>query len=244
MNTDPFERDRWGRPIIDNQPYQRISTFAKTLSDQGGLTEWLAWKAVQGAILDPALARQVADSPRAPKDLLEGLREKANANAAATKGTMRHQLLAMRLNGEPLPDMSPAALAEIEQLADVISELGTLRGTEVPIVNDQWKVAGSADYWITGPDGRPVVADFKTGKRVNRLECGIQLVSYARGRVWDGTQRREWIAAAPPALVVIHAPQNKPGKVQLHRIDPVAATRWAEHAHVTKQIRKEEGEVA
>lgn len=36
------ERDRWGRPVIDGQPYTRISTLAKTLSDQTSLIKWAA----------------------------------------------------------------------------------------------------------------------------------------------------------------------------------------------------------
>jgi hypothetical protein len=242
VTTDPFHRDHYGRPLIPpaeggaSIPYQRVSTFAGMLDDKGGLLAWQAWTVLRGARQLPEIATQAADTPTVPKRLIDQLVEAGGGKANATRGTDRHTLVAARIQGQPLPDMPLEARAELEQVADAIRSLGTLRGVEVPIVNDQWRVAGSCDYWLEDPDGRPVVADLKTGKQVYPATA-VQLVAYARGQHWTDNHRGPWIASNKPRLIAVHAPQDGSG-VRLLEVEPQQATAAAELALAVRDHRK------
>jgi hypothetical protein len=240
--TDPFNRDRYGRPLIapdgdehaDPLPYQRVSTFAGLLDDKGGLLAWQAWMAVRGSLTGQGrdLAAVAAEYDRAPRDLINQLVELGGGHQARTKGSMRHELVEWRLTGRALPDMPPDARAELEAVASAVERLGTLIGTEVPIVNDEYRVAGSCDYLIQGRDGSPIVADLKTGKTV-MPGVAVQLVAYARGRRWVDGQRADWVAWAPPRLVAVHAPQDRPGDVRVMEVTDLQAAKEAAELAVT-----------
>ena len=174
--TDPFTRDRYGRPLIPDGhgtvvPYQRVSTFANMLDDKSGLLAWHSWMSVKGAALDPGLASQAVEAAQTPRDVMEQLATLGGSKQAAERGTDRHTLVQMRLLGEPLPDMPDEARREIERLYTTITSLGTLAGTEVPVVVDEFQVAGSMDYLLRDADGTPIIADLKTGKSVYPLRC-------------------------------------------------------------------------
>ena len=66
FGTADIPRDRWKRPLVtpadggDAVPYTRVSTFASTLEDAGGLTTWKARLAARGMACFPDLAAMVA----------------------------------------------------------------------------------------------------------------------------------------------------------------------------------------
>ena len=132
-------------------PYQRVSTFANMLDDKSGLLAWHSWMSVKGAALDPGLASQAVEAAQTPRDLMEQLATLGGSKQAAERGTDRHTLVQMRLLGEPLPDMPDEARREIERLYTTITSLGTLAGTEVPVVVDEFQVAGQHGLPATRP---------------------------------------------------------------------------------------------
>lgn len=241
--TDPFTRDRYGRPLIPDGhgtvvPYQRVSTFANTLDDKSGLLAWQAWMVLKGAQRNPTLAVQAADADTTPKPLIDELAELGGSKNAAERGTDRHTLLSMRVQGEPLPDMPDDARRALERLYHLLTSLGTVAGVEVPIVCDEYQVAGSMDYLIRTPDGTPIVADLKTGRSVWPLSVPVQLYCYARGQHWDGEQRQGWVCDKPPRLVAIHAPQDDTPP-RLLEVDLDVARTLTEHAAVMRTVRKQ-----
>lgn len=239
---DPFTRDRYGRPLIPDGhgtvvPYQRVSTFANTLDDKSGLLAWHSWMAVKGAALQPDLAAEAVQAAQTPRDIMEELAVAGGSKTAAERGTDRHTLVQMRLQGEPLPDMPDDARREIERLYTTITSLGTVAGTEVPVVVDEFQVAGSMDYLLRDPDGTPIVADLKTGKAVYPLSVPIQLYCYARGQYWQDGQRAGWVADRRPRLVVIHAPQATTTHTVLE-VDLLTARELTHQAVAIRQARK------
>ena len=243
--TDPWQRDSYGRPMVPPAsgdgapvPYTRASTFGKYLEDTTALGYWQAWQAVRGTAVDPHTAADVIDHEGStPRRLVETLIDAGGGRDKAARGTARHALVAMRLEGKPLPDMPTESLDALDAVADTVRGLGTLRGVEVDVVNDEYHVAGTADYWITAPDGTTIVADLKTGRTVSPLSVPVQLVSYARGRVWRGQLRREYLAASAPRLVVIHAPQDS-GRISVREVEPARAKALADLAVQIRAARK------
>ena len=242
--VEPFTRNGRGQPLIPDPitgkpiPYQRVSTFASTLDDKSGLMTWYAWQSIKGSQVDQQLAARIAGASTAPRQLIETLIDQAGGNEARNKGTARHAIVADTLNGKPRPTLTTQANAELDAVLAVIHQLGTLIGTEIPIVNDDLAVAGSCDYLLRAPDGRPVVADLKTGKTLSILNVAIQLAAYARGVRWIDGQRGPLVADQLPHLVAIHAPQDDPLNVQAIHIDPQTATAWAHLAQQVRHIRR------
>ena len=63
---EPVTRDRWGRPLIippdGGKPvaYTRVTTVAKTLEDEGGLSKWMMRMTALGLAQRPDLYALVA----------------------------------------------------------------------------------------------------------------------------------------------------------------------------------------
>ena len=244
--ADPFTYNgRRQRMIPDEatgemRPYQRVSTFAKTLSDSGGLLAWKAWMTLKGAALDgsEALVQQALHAERTPAGIIEQLAELGGSKAKAEVGTRRHQVVAMALTGADLTGLPPQARAELDAILRLIERLGTVQAVEFATVCDQYQTAGSCDLVLTSPTGQPIVADLKTGARLSTLDGAVQLAAHARSRYWIDGQRGDWVAPTRPRLVLIHAPQDgtPPRAVD---IDPDQAKRAADLAAQVRDIRKE-----
>ncbi len=222
-------------------PYQRVSTFAGLLEDKSGLIPWKAWMVLKGETHLPGVAEQARHSPNTPRGLIDQLAEAGGSKDAATKGSNRHQILAMALTGSPMPDLPPDARSELEAVLDLVVGLGEVVAVEAATVNDEYRVAGTCDLVLRDPQGGTIVCEFKTGRLVNTLAASVQLSAHARGRYWDHDHGRgEWVAPTRPRLVVIHAPQNgqPPNAVDL---DPDHAKEWADLAVRVREARKAAG---
>lgn len=219
-------------------PYQRVSTFAGLLEDKEGLIPWKAWMVLKGEPHLPGVAEQARHSPTTPRGLIDQLAEAGGSKDAASKGSDRHQILAMALTGAALPDLPDDARRELDDILDLVNGLGEVVAVEAATVNDEYRVAGSCDLVLRDPQGGTIVCEFKTGKLVNTLSASIQLASHARARYWHPEHGRgEWVAPTRPRLVVIHAPQNgqPPNAVEL---DPDHAKEWADLAVRVREARK------
>ena len=219
-------------------PYQRVSTFAGLLEDKEGLIPWKAWCVLKGEPHLPGVAEQARHSPTTPRGLIDQLAEAGGSKDAASKGSDRHQILAMALTGAALPDLPDLARGELDDILDLVRSLGEVVAVEAATVNDEYRVAGSCDLVLRDPQGGTIVCEFKTGRLVNTLSASVQLASHARARYWDPEHGRgEWVSPFRPRLVVIHAPQNgqPPNAVEL---DPEHAKEWADLAVRVREARK------
>ena len=246
---DPIERDQYDRPKIHplkrgkpdlktTTPYTRVSTFASSLADMGGLLKWSLWHCALGFGRNPDLAAMagvfgptVDDMSRHDKQALDRLIETAHDRsggiAKANHGTAVHAMTE--------PDRDP--FVPERMAADVASYHAALEhyglkvvATEQFIVNDELQAAGTFDhaYELTKPldfgDGlilppgyRPL-GDKKTGK-LHLDSQSIQLAVYANGALYDGeTGERTAIEASKDYGILVHIPKGE-GRTDLYLVD-------------------------
>ncbi len=250
-------RDRWGRPLIIPAgggapvPYTRVSTLAKTLDGQEGLTAWKERKVAEGLLRRPDLLTRVSgalalgdpDTDRATKKALNRIcgeaREAAAASAGASSGTGLHELTqAIDTGREPehVPEhLQPRLAAYREATADYEA-----LDVEVFVVLDELQVAGTFDRLWRCPDGRVRVADLKTGKSEPDfpLATCIQIALYAHGERYDpatGARSPLHPDLDPYAGVLVHLPAT--GGCRLVGLDLSLGWGAAEVAYDVRNIR-------
>lgn len=211
------KRDGWGRYLLPhpmtgkNQPWQRVTTFARTAADGYGLEQWKLRMALKGAALRPdlvALAASLdvkADAKRL-NALAEQAKEAAGGSAAANLGTAIHALTETvdmsRDKAAALLSVPAAQRQDVASYMEALSDHGLVpvpelveRVTCVP----EYGVAGTLDRvlritrdaQVTLKSGRVVqlrssdhvIGDVKTGKDLSHSEgeIAVQLHSYAQG---------------------------------------------------------------
>lgn len=220
-------------------PYQRVSTFAKTLDDKEGLIPWKAWMALRGAEKDRGLWQQALHAAKTPAGVIDQLAELGGGGEKRDRGKDRHEILALALSGAPMPVMPPEARAELDAVLRLIESLGSVVALEAANVCDEYQTTGSVDLVLEAPDGATVVADFKTG-RLDPLAHSIQLIAYARAHYWDFDLERRLGLVSPtmPRLAVISAPQDG-SPPQAVELDVGRAKRWAALACEVREARRE-----
>jgi hypothetical protein len=220
-------------------PYQRVSTFADTLSKKDGLGAWLAWRALLGTQQPDGsrLMQQALHAERTPKKVIDDLAELGGSRVAADTGTRRHQAVAMALTGADMTGMPEDARRELDAIVQLVHGLGRVIAVEQATVCDEYRTAGSCDLILETPDGQPFVLDLKTGAYLDMLSCAIQVGTHARSRYWADGQRGDWVAWKRPRLGIIHAPQDGSAP-RLVEIDPDVAKRCCELAVAVRDLRK------
>jgi hypothetical protein len=222
--TEPGKTERYSRP----------SGFHKPLDDEFALTNWRIFKAMDGVARSKALQTQILackDEDKVEKGRLrEVALDKGEANERADQGTGLH---AMTVRAEDVTDVDfdPGEHGEdlaayMQLLADygLVSEM-----TEVPLVNDTYRAAGTADriFRLTQPletpdgdclePGTLVVGDLKTGSKLDFNVPGfcVQTALYATGVLYDVISERR--LPTPPInskwTLLIHLPVGR------HRAD-------------------------
>jgi hypothetical protein len=221
-------------------PYQRVSTFADTLSKKDGLGAWLAWRALLGTQQPDGgrLMQQALHAERTPKKVVDELAELGGSRVAAETGTRRHQAVAMALTGSDMSGMPEQARLELDDIVQLVHGLGRVVAVEAATVCDEYKTAGSCDLVLETPEGQPFVLDLKTGSYLDMLSCSVQVGTHARSRYWVDGQRGDWVAWTKPRLGIIHAPQDS-SKPRLVEIDPDLAKRCCALAAEVRDLRKE-----
>ena len=175
--------------------YGRVSGVAKILDDSSGLIDWAAAAAAVGVVRDPglmagvsALASQYADPWNTPeakgqlKDLVFRARQRGGGSQAADIGTAFHSFTELVDKGERpefMPDPFPELVAEYEACMAAYG-LESVE-TEIFVVNDELRLAGSLDKLVRLPDGAVVVCDLKSGKHDSAypLSVTVQTAVYA-----------------------------------------------------------------
>ncbi len=206
-----------GAPLVSdpNDPtkqlrYRRPSGYAKLLDDDAALTEWRIFRAMKGVASSTALAAKVnvvKDEDKSGKRALrDEAMDKGTANEAADTGTALHAMTA-RIEDEH-DDFEPPEQYEddLNAYVKLLDDLGLVSDmVEVPMVNDAYRAAGTADriYRLTKPllvpdgsvlpPGTLVLGDLKTGQKLDFPLPGycVQMALYADGTLYDVvTERR------------------------------------------------------
>ena len=190
-----FNRDRWGRPLIipvdGTKPvaYTRFSSHGQCLEDRFGLEKWKIRTAGKGLALRSDLYAQVAACPpeesRRLDQLMEAALEAGGSSVGAGLGTALHEFTQNHDLGTSTLDEIPEPWRhDVAAYADTIAAHGlhvdrTL--VEIALVNDDLRLAGTADRFYRRHDGTLICADIKTGKQIgdNPLAYIVQLAAYA-----------------------------------------------------------------
>ena len=250
------DRDWMGRPLIIPEgggkpvPYQRVSTFASTLSDAGGLLTWGKRMAALGVARHEDLAAMIAsltfsdlddDKKRKAADkpvnkILDGHIETAicRVTDAAAYGTAVHSFTE--------PDASPFVPARMQ--ADVASYQRALDAhgitvceTELFVVHDALGVAGTLDHIYDVPGFGRVVADKKTGTKKPQ-ELALQLRAYAGAARYNvETGERTPLDVSQEVAVLVHIPRGQ-GETVLYLVDLLEAERACAAAVWVREWRK------
>jgi len=223
-----------GAPLVSdpNDPtkqlrYRRPSGYAKLLDDESALTEWRIFKAMKGVASSTALAAKVnvvKDEDKSGKrSLRDEAMDKGTANEAADTGTALHAMTA-RMEDEH-DDFEPPEQYRDDLTAyiELLDNLGLVSDmVEVPMVNDAYRAAGTADriYRLTKPllvpdgsvlpPGTLILGDLKTGQKLDFSLPGycVQMALYADGTLYDVVTERRM--PTPPIdrswTILIHLP--------------------------------------
>jgi len=205
--TPPIEvpRDYLGRPKVTPpeggkpKPYTRVSTLAKTLDDQYGLTSWKMRMTAIGVAINPSLLSRVSAVVNSHVDpvstgkadlneLVEKATEAAGITRAADLGTAVHTMTEILDNGGTLTNVPDDLAPVLDAYRWGTAELEML-GAEVFVVCDELRAAGTLDRLVRLPDGRVVIGDVKTGKDEPKYSNGVatQIAVYAHGERYDPT---------------------------------------------------------
>jgi len=210
--------------------YSRPSSYAKCLDDEEALVNWRIWKAMDGVARSKALQTQIVATHDEDKSEKKTLREKAmdkgSANERADQGTGLH---AMTVRAEDQLDVDfhpPEQIqADLDAYREALASYGLVSEmTEVHMVNDHFRAAGTADRIfrctrrLQAPfgvieEGDLICGDLKTGAKLDFSMPGnaVQVALYATGQLYDiHTERR---LATPPVRqdwgLLLHLPVGK-----------------------------------
>lgn len=239
---------------------QRVTTFAKSISDQFGLGQWQQRVLLKGAALFPNLLAgagklDVKEDREMLDRLVESIKNAAGAKDKAAHGTTVHTYTEhmdagsmtadawIQIPQEFLPDLmayrNEMSAAGLYSVPEMIERTTIHRGLEV---------AGTLDRILLTPDGQYVIGDVKTGADLSYgwLDIAIQLACYAHGvnenGVWDWATR-QWLPAPKVRTdyaIVMHAPAGQ-GTCTLYRVDldkGWAAATLAKQVVETRKTRK------
>ena len=225
-----FQRDRWGRPLIDCdgelKPYTRVSTLAKSLDNGEALTVWkqrmtaigLSSRADLRALVQAAKPEDTRAVDQAVKQAVEA----AQAQAAANVGTALHSLTERVDDGElGSLTVDEWIMADLNAYAQAMQGIRII-AKEIFVVVDDVQAAGTFDRLVE-IDGRVYVADIKTGQHEPKYPHGVslQIAMYSRG--WTYTADKGRLVDLREHVdqdrgVLIWLPSGK-AKCELHWLD-------------------------
>src|SRR6478735_11806076 len=210
--------------------YSRPSGYGKCLDDENALFNWKMDKAMRGVALSPALQAQVAAVDEKDKVSKKALRDEAlnkgAANEAADMGTALHAMTARMEDPDDDWEIPEQFAGDLDAYYNTLQVYGLVSEmVEVPMVNDEWRAAGTADrlYRLTrdleAPDGSIleagtlVLGDIKTGKSLDFSPPGycVQMAIYATGQLYDVVAEKR--LPTPPInqlwTLLVHLPVGK-----------------------------------
>jgi hypothetical protein len=252
LDAPDVARDRWGRPLIPPpdggkpEPYVRVSTLAKALDSKEGLMQWMQRMTAIGMGKRPDLAERAAitdpTDKKSLKEIVDGAMQAAESDKAANVGTTLHALTEYLDRGtlDVIPQQYQAHLDAYATAMDGIKVVAT----EMFVVNDHLKAAGTLDRLVRLPDGRLVVADVKTGATEPKYPHGVttQCAIYAHSWRFD-IEKNERLAYLPENEVstdvglLIHLSAEK-ATCDLYLLDLTVGWQLAKTATAVRAVYK------
>jgi hypothetical protein len=267
-----LQRDQWDRPIIlrpweepgpcqeadgkrwnchitkPHGHYQRASTFAGTLDDGPGLAIWMKRHVALAVATQPDLAAIIsgmsyADGRKLDERIEEALTRNASREPslqAANWGTAVHRFT----EPDSPPDVPAELIPDVQSFHRALDTEGLeIVDTEVFVVNDRWRAAGTFDHRVRDlRTGRIHVLDKKTGKDEHPLSWAIQLVTYALGKRYneDSGDRVDFEQATDTrSAFIAHIPLGT-GACEIIRYDMTMARPTADLAVQVRIARTEQ----
>lgn len=238
------DRDRYKRPLIippgggQPLPYTRVSTFAGYLDNGHGLGTWKARNVALGVARHDDLRRMIAGLAYGDPLLDEHIETAlCRVDDKAAWGTAVHSFT------EPggSPYVPPEMLADVTSYFDVTKALGiTAVHTELFVVNDDLKVAGTLDHVYDVPGRGLLVGDKKTGKKKPQA-VSIQLACYAGSFIYDpATGARTPLGTSLDSGLLVHIPKEE-GRTEVFTVDLVKGRAAAELALRIKAFNEDTG---
>lgn len=262
--SQPVKHDRYGRYLLPDpetgkeRAWTRVTTVARTLADEYGLTQWKLRQVAKGLALRPDLiAGAAAADPEADKgtlnEIAEQAMERAGSSSGRNLGTALHTFTHRLNRGGPLPpDEVPQALHK-----DLYAYQEALRShglavrpdcMERVVILPELGVAGRFDCVVSQPAGVTKAAplsilDLKTAKDVSYswLEIAIQEAFYTRAPlIWnESTQQYDPMPAVDRDRgLVLHLPVGK-AHAQIYGVNLVRGWACAELAMGVRAARSE-----
>jgi hypothetical protein len=246
----PCPEVRYCKITTSHGHYARMSTFDGWLDDGMGLSNWKVRHVTLATARASASTRALLSSCWYPtKDnpcpeldeyidiaLTEAKRDGEESLHSADWGTAVHRFT--------VPDSPPHAperlLNDLDAYDHEIAQRGWgIVGTELFVVNDALRIAGTLDHLYRLPSGAVIVGDKKTGQ-LRPLSFSIQVAGYAYGERYDPiTYQRSPIH---PDLrldvgVIAHIPLGQ-GRCDMIPIDLVLGHRRGQQARDAYEARR------
>lgn len=234
--SEPVNPDDPDAPVVKNHRYwavnpetgtkqyfQRVSTFAKTLTDEYSLRQWQIRCAMKGMAGDVEMIEKVQQyHVRNDKDTFDELADEAKRAAgaydAANTGTALHtaaEMLDLHGTFARVREEHRELTAAYGKLIDQARIKPIREYIESRIVCPEYGVAGRLDRVYELPDGSWAIGDLKTGATLDyaKNEIPVQLRCYARGfnahGIWVPGQG--WVRqprVREDIAIAIHVPAN------------------------------------
>lgn len=252
--VQPIKRDRWGRYMLPDpetgqeRSWTRVTTLAKTLSDQHGLQQWMKRMVVKGVAVRPDLIAGAAAASLDDKQTLDSIakqaEEAAGAKSGANLGTAFHTFTERVDRGATLAQIAAPAPLNAD-LADYVAKMRAAGLTVRPeyieriVVVPSLGLAGTLDRLVAMRAAVALsVLDVKSGKDVSYswLEIAIQEACYANAtHMWNPeTGQYELMPEVDKHRgLVIHTPIGK-AKAQVYGVNLIEGWKLAQ---VAKQVR-------
>ena len=157
-----------------------VTSILDVLDKSGPLMTWAARQTAEAAIHTDisALIETVGT-----EGAIKALASRANwqRDEAAQLGTEVHGLAERYITGQTYQQSAnPGIATRVEHYADWWQASGwKLRLSEAMIVNPEWHYGGTFDLLATDENGRTVLADIKTGGKVNRKAYESEVLQLA-----------------------------------------------------------------
>lgn len=263
---DGIEFDQYGRYLMPHpetgvvQPWTRVTTLTKTLSDTYGLTQWAKRNVAKGMSIRPdltalAAALDVEEDKSALGKIVEKAEAAAEADRGANFGSAFHKFAERLDRGESLASLKiPSPLDK-----DLAAYADALKARALRVLPEYMErvvcipelgACGTLDRIFGQPSGDThsaalAIGDFKTNKEESLgyawMEIAVQEACYANAtHIWDGAAR-QWLPM--PAVdkargLVIHSPIGK-GVTNVYGVDLIKGWTLAKAAVMVRAWRKD-----
>lgn len=225
--------------------YTRASTFVDALDDKTGLYKWKMRGMLEGIARQPSIMEEylALDDPMgAGKRFVDSLAEKAqnvaDLSSKANVGTAMHAITEAIDTGTSPGFIPPEFVNDVRAYGRATAQLEWL-AVEQFMVNDEWKAAGTPDR-VALWEGRPVIADLKTGDLTYSYgKFAAQMALYAGASYYDAEtfkrtpQSYRGMEVDRTVGLIIHLPAGE----GVCEVVPVDLVKGAESLPLANEVR-------